>query len=290
MKGLNLSVNFSKMVETPDGLNLLVVDGLNLAFRYEHKGATEFVEDYIATVSSFKKSFKCHKVVVAYDRGSSSYRKNIYPDYKIGRKQKFEAKSEAEKAQSEKFFKEFAATMQEMSTIKDFLVLGYDKVEADDIGAFIVKHRSTFGIDNIMLLSSDKDWDLLVNENVSRFSYVTRKEITYNNWNTHYDYPVDKHLFIKCLMGDSGDSVPGVEGIGPKRALALSEEFTDIYELAASIPISGKYTYIKNLNNFGTDNLMLNVKLMDLLEYCEEAIGVENIGDINNKLEKYLAI
>ncbi len=285
-----MSINFEKFIEQPEGVNVLVVDGLNLAFRWEHLGKLEFVEDYIATVNSFKRSFKCNKVVVAYDRGSSSYRRSIYPEYKSGRKETYEAKSDAEKAQMEKFFEEFGRTMEEMSKIKDFLVVGYKGIEADDLAAYIVRHKEHLGINNLHLLSSDRDWDLLVSDNVSRFSYVTRKEYTISNWETHYDYPQNKHILVKCLMGDSGDSVPGVNKIGPKRAAALASEYEDIYELAASLPIAGSYVYIKNLNEFGKDRLMLNVKLMDLLEFCEEAIGEDNIKDFNNNLEKYLAI
>ena len=32
-----------------------------------------------------------------------------------------------------------------------------------------------YGLEYIWLISSDRDWDLLIQENVGRFSYVTRK-------------------------------------------------------------------------------------------------------------------
>lgn len=279
------------MVEQPEGCHLLIVDALNLAFRYEHKGVLEFVEDYIATVKSFKKSFKCSKVLIAYDIGSSSFRRGIYPQYKAGRKEKFNSKTDAEKVQSEKFFEEFARTIEELKKMPEFLVIGYPKVEADDLAAYVVRNMKTFGIDTIKLLSSDRDWDLLLNDSVSRFSYVTRKDFTVDNWHEHYEYPVNHHLSVKCLMGDSGDSIPGVDKVGPKRAASLSEEYSgDICELAANLPLQGNYVYIKNLNTFGKDNLMLNLKLMDLLEFCEEAIGEDNIKDFINNLEKHLAI
>ena len=37
-----------------------------------------------------------------------------------------------------------------------------------------------------------------------------------------------------------------------------------IFDIAESLPIHGKYKYIQSLNEFGSDQLLLNVELMDL--------------------------
>jgi 5'-3' exonuclease len=85
--------------EISDAKNtLLVVDSLNLAFRYKHSGATDFAEDYLRTVQSLKKSYKASHVIMACDQGSSSYRKAIYPEYKQNRKDKQAEQTPAEAA------------------------------------------------------------------------------------------------------------------------------------------------------------------------------------------------
>ena len=137
------------------------------------------------------------------------------------------------------------------------------------------------------MVSSDKDWDLLVQPGVSRFSYVTRKETTIENWRTHYDFEQEDYISIKCLTGDSGDNVFGVPGIGPKRAIGLVNEYGSTYDIIASIPLSGRYKYIEALNEC-KDQLALNYKLMDLVTFCDEAIGVQNCEQIDNLLELYL--
>jgi 5'-3' exonuclease len=76
--------------------------------------------------------------------------------------------------------------------------------------------------------------------------------------------------------------------VGPKKALALVREYGTAYDIAANLPITSKYKYIQNLNAFGAENLMLNYKLMDLMEFCDEAIGPENCKKVNHVLEKYL--
>ena len=173
--------------------------------------------------------------------------------------------------------------MDEISSI--YPVIRFPKCEADDIAAYIVtKYSKKF--DSVWLMSSDKDWDLLVSPIVSRFSYITRKEITYDNWNEHYDYDCDAHISIKCLTGDTGDNIPGVSGIGPKKAQTLVSQFGTTYDIAASLPISSKYKYIASLNEFGSDRLLLNYKLMDLVSYCDEALGEDNCKEIDRVMNE----
>jgi 5'-3' exonuclease len=266
---------------------LMVVDALNLAFRYKHSGATDFAEDYLRTVVSLQKSYKASKVIIACDQGSSRYRKAIYPQYKQNRKDKFETQTEAEKAAFELFFEDFQAALVHIQENTEYPVIKFQGVEADDIAAYIVSKKSKLPVENIWLVSSDKDWDLLVQNNISRFSYVTRKEVTFNNWNTHYDFEPEDYISIKCLTGDSGDNVAGVPGIGPKRAVGLINEYGSTYDIIASIPISGKYKYIEALNQC-REQLMLNYQLMDLVTYCEEAIGADNCKQIDETLELYI--
>ncbi len=266
---------------------LLIVDSLNLAFRYKHSGATDFAEDYLRTVNSLKKSYKASKVIIACDQGSSSYRRKIYPEYKQNRKDKFELQTDAEKAAFEVFFEDFTKTLEHIAANTDYPVIRFPGVEADDIGAYIVSKRKHLPVDNIWLVSSDKDWDLLIQPNVSRFSYVTRKEVTWDTWNDFYEFDPDSYISIKCLTGDSGDNVPGVPGIGPKRAVSLVNEYGSTYDIIASLPIGGRYKYIEALNQC-KDQLLLNYKLMDLVTHCTDALGAENCSKIDEILNVYL--
>lgn len=282
-----MSITFDKIVEDQDK-HVLVIDALNLAFRWKHSGDTDFLDSYRRTVDSLRKSYKCGKVVIACDSGSSSYRKNILPTYKQNRKDKFETQTPEEKEAFEKFFTEFNRVIKKYEEEERYPVLRFDRCEADDIAAYIVKNRKHWDIQKIVLASSDKDWDLLITPDVMRFSYVTRKEVTWENWNEHYDYDQEHHISIKCLTGDSGDNVPGVQGIGPKKALSVIQAYGSVLEIAASLPVNSKYKYIANLNIFGCDSLVKNYQLMDLLEFCSDALGPDNCDAINNKLKVYI--
>lgn len=277
-----------QQINTSNDRSLMIVDSLNLAFRYKHSGAIDFATDYMRTVDSLRKSYKSSKLIIAGDMGASSYRKNLYPEYKQNRKDKYADQTEAEKEAFELFFEEVQGILARYESEGIFQVARFQGVEADDIAAYIVSKRKRYNLEQIWLISSDKDWDLLVTPGVSRFSYVTRKEVTHDNWHEHYDFDVDSYISIKCLMGDSGDNVPGVPGVGPKKAASLVTEYGSAYDIIAALPISSKYKYIANLNSFGANGLMLNYQLMDLVTHCKDAIGVENCKQLDMMLENYL--
>jgi len=262
--------------------NILVVDALNLAFRWKHTGSTKFVDEYVKTVKSFARSYSAGTVIITADQGSSSYRKDIYPEYKGNRTALREEQTPAEKREFELFFKEYENTLEALS--KEFLLFKYKNVEADDIAAWIVNNKDTFGFKNIWLISSDRDWDLLVEDSVSRFSYVTRKEITVDTW----DYPVSREHYIsyKCLVGDSGDNILGIPGVGPKRAVALIEEYGDAFDIYAACPVPGTNKFILSLNEH-KERLLVNYELMDLKTYCADAIGESNVKDLEWRLNEY---
>ncbi|MAJ56456.1 MAG: hypothetical protein CMI74_00035 [Candidatus Pelagibacter sp.] len=261
--------------------NLLIVDGLNVAFRWKHQNILDFKYDYIRTIESLAKSYKAGTIIVCAD-GGSSYRKEIYPEYKANRKERFADQTKQEAKEFEMFMAEFQDTL---TLIKEkYPVFHFRGVEADDIAAYITQ---SVNYDDCWLISSDKDWDLLISNKVSRFSTVTRKETTVHNWDEHYDFEIDDYITFKCLTGDKGDNVPGVPGVGPKRAVQLMEQYGSIFDIYDACPLEGKYKYIQAVNE-NAEQLLQNVELMDLITYNEDAIGQENIKVIDNTLGKIL--
>ena len=276
-----MAFNFTdKLVN--DGNCTLIVDALNLAFRWKHQGRTDFRYEYQRTVESLARSYDCKNIIITADLGSSSYRKDINPEYKQNRKEKFAEQSEAEKMAFEDFIAEYEATLELLQ--EDHTLLRFRGVEADDIAAHLVKHRDKYDLEYIWLISSDRDWDLLIQKNVARFSYVTRKEVTLDNWKTHYDVSPEEYISLKCLTGDKGDNVPGIPGIGPKRALGLIKEYGDALNIYDACPIPGKYKYIESLNE-NYEQILQNYELMDLVTYCDDAIGADNISVIRGIMD-----
>ena len=279
-----MAITFSDLGNPIQNGNLLIVDSLNIAFRWKHQGVTDFKYDYVRTVESLAKSYNAGNIIITAD-GGSSYRKEIFPEYKANRKEKYAEQTPQEEKEFAMFMAEFSNTLTLLK--EKYPVFQFKGVEADDIAAYISMNLDKYGLDECWMISSDKDWDLLINEKVSRFSTVTRKETTVHNWDEHYDFEIPDYITFKCLTGDKGDNVPGIPGIGPKRAVQLMEQYGDVFDIYDACPIDGKYKYIQNLNE-NAEQLLMNVELMDLVTYSEQAIGEQNIEVINSTLKRHL--
>lgn len=275
-------MKFSKLMEK-DKNSILVVDAMNLSFRWKHSGAEYFSEDFYTTVISLANSYKCNKIIITADHRGSWYRNKIFPEYKANRAKLRENQTKEEKEAFKMFIEEYEETLKFLE-VQGLLVLRYEKTEADDIAAYITKILPEY---KIWLISTDHDWDLLLNKNVNRWAYTTRKEFRYDNWYEHKDVSPEMYITQKCLMGDKGDNIPGVVQIGPKRAATIIEDYGDIFDIYDSLPINSHYKYIENLNN-SKDILLLNHQLMDLLTFCNDALGEKACKDISTKVMEYI--
>jgi len=278
-----MAISFASLGDPAPSGNLLIVDGLNIAFRWKHQGVTDYKYDYVRTVESLAKSYNAGTIIICAD-GGSSYRKDIYPEYKANRKEKYAEQTEQEAKEFEMFMAEFSNTLTLLK--EKYPVFQFKGVEADDIAAYISMNLTKFGFDECWMISSDRDWDLLINEKVSRFSTVTRKEVTLDTWDEHYDFEVEDYITFKCLTGDKGDNVPGIPGVGPKRAVQLMEQYGSVFDIYDACPIDGRYKYIQSLNE-NAEQLLTNVELMDLVTYAEEAIGEQNKEIIDLEIERH---
>lgn len=276
-----------------NGKNLLVLDMNNLAYRYKQRGQVQFAEDMLKTVESLAKSYSAIQIVCCWDWKSSSYRRSIFEGYKGKRKELYKQQTPEEQLQAAMFFEgldeAYVYFKQQEAMQGGITNFRFEFVEADDLIAMTVQTLEPH-VDHIWVISTDQDFCQLISNKVSLFAYKSRKEFTTE---TMFEYTNadsgEQHLFIKCLQGDSGDSVPGVLDVGPKRGYALAREYGDIFNLIAALPIEGKQKYIMRLNEFGAANLMLNLELMDLKSYCATAIAhpsEDNLTYVYEKLEE----
>jgi len=118
----------------------------------------------------------------------------------------------------------------------------------------------------------------------------SRKEIDIDYLDTEFGLSPREYSYARMIEGDAGDGITGVEGIGPKRSIALVKEYKTIENLIANLPIAGKAKYIQNLNK-SVDILQRNEKLINLLDYIDEVISsVEKQDLIQEMLTKALKV
>lgn len=120
--------------------------------------------------------------------------------------------------------------------IKDLLlkmgmtVLEESGFEADDLIADIVLQNSD---KECYILSSDKDLLQLVNERV--WALHGEKVVGINEVFEKFEIYPDKILDYLALIGDSSDNIPGVKGIGPKKAVELINEFGSLQNILENV-------------------------------------------------------
>src|SRR5947199_387961 len=77
----------------------------------------------------------------------------------------------------------------------------------------------------IRIVSKDKDLEQLLGERVAMFDIHTDTTLDVNWLKEAKGITPEQVVDVLALMGDTVDNVPGVEGIGPKTAAQLVQEF-----------------------------------------------------------------
>lgn len=165
-------------------------------------------------------------VAVAWDKKGTNIRKRreIYPEYKAGRKPAPD---------------DFYAQMPILYELLDAFgwpLYELDDYEADDIlGAFALEATEK-GIETC-LLTSDLDALQLISPMVKVYAMKNGlsniEEFNVEYFEKKYGIGVEQFLDLKALKGDSSDNLPGVNGIGEKTGIELLQKYgtlDNIYE------------------------------------------------------------
>ncbi len=157
-------------------------------------------------------------VAVIFDKGSHTFRNDLYDLYKANR----EAMPEDLRPQmplTREATKAFNIACKELE--------GY---EADDIIATLaVQAREAGG--RVTIVSSDKDLMQLVGGGVEMLDAMKNKRIDTDGVVEKFGVGPDRVVDVQALAGDSVDNVPGAPGIGVKTAALLINEYGDLETL-----------------------------------------------------------
>lgn len=158
--------------------------------------------------------------VCVFDASRISFRQDIYPEYKSNRSETPEDL--------------LAQGIMIRSGLADMgvPVLCIPGVEADDVIATLAHNNTN---DKTRIITSDKDLMQLVNDRVFLYDGMKAHEIHEPEVLEKFDVRPDQVIDVQSLMGDSTDNVPGVRGIGPKKAAELINRFGTLDNLYAHI-------------------------------------------------------
>lgn len=157
-------------------------------------------------------------VAVIFDKGSHTFRNDMYDQYKANR----EAMPEDLRPQ---------IPLTRRATIA-FNIACEEKAgfEADDIIATLaVQARAAGG--RCTIISSDKDLMQLVGDGVEMLDAMKNKRIDREGVFEKFGVYPERVVDVQALAGDSVDNVPGAPGIGIKTAALLINEYGDLQAL-----------------------------------------------------------
>ncbi|QIE46496.1 DNA polymerase I [Pseudohalocynthiibacter aestuariivivens] len=154
-------------------------------------------------------------VAVIFDKGSHTFRNDLYPEYKANR----EAMPEDLRPQMP-----LTRRATEAFNIACKEIEGY---EADDIIATLSCQARDAG-GRVTIISSDKDLMQLVGGGVEMLDAMKNKRIDVEGVEEKFGVGPDRVVDVQALAGDSVDNVPGAPGIGIKTAALLINEYGDL--------------------------------------------------------------
>lgn len=222
---------------------LMLIDGSSLIFRAFFALPKLTNNDGVMTngvygfLTMYKNAFDRYKpdyILVAFDRASKTFRHKEFKDYKATRN---------------KMPSELSYQFGILKDILDSLNVKYTDLEgfeADDIVGTYAKMAQEAGYDSV-LITGDRDYLQLVDEkivvNLTKKGVSETKEYTLATIKEEFGLTPKQLIDVKGLEGDKSDNIPGVEGIGPKKAIEFIQKYGSIEGLYEHIDeISGKKT------------------------------------------------
>lgn len=268
---------------------ILLIDGLNTFLRaFTAIGWVNRELLHIGGLTGFLRSLgyvvklvRPTRVIIVFDgQGSSTNKRYIYPEYKanrgINRVTNWES-FESQQEESEAITSQLIRLIFYLKTLPIDLI-SIDKIEADDVIGYI-----TGQLDREMtIMSSDKDYLQLVSDKITVYSPTKKKFYDQELVLKEYNVTPQNFLTQKILLGDQGDNVPGVRGLGNKTLIKLFPELSTNNNITLDNILEkcdGKKKILQTIKNYEFQ-LRINQRLMDLKEPNIPDEAIEEIKSI----------
>lgn len=245
---------------------ILLIDGHNLLFQMfyglpnpiynqNHEDIRGLI-GFVGALRNIIKDINPNNIVVIFDAERKLDRQELYQDYKENRMELEE--------DNNPFMQ-----LDNLYKILDFLKIQHfeaSKYEGDDVISYYC-HR--YKNDKIFIVSTDKDFYQLINENISIYNYHGKNSsiIDLNCFIERYKILPKQYVLLKSLVGDNSDNIKGIKGIGNKTAAKIIKNHMSIKDiiLDPSLTLRFKNILIENI-----DIIKLNLELIDLKKYIND--------------------
>ena len=196
--------------------------------------------------------------VCIFDASRITFRQDIYPQYKMNR-----TETPADLITQGQMIQSGLMAM-------GMPVLCVPGVEADDVIATLA-HQNCHRTNATRIITSDKDLMQLVSDCVYLYDGMKSREIREPQVLEKFGVTPSQVIDVQSLMGDSSDNVPGVPGIGPKKAAELINQFGTLDNL---------YTHLDDVKNERIRNLLRDNREMAYIS--KQLVTLKTDVDLSN--------
>lgn len=261
---------------------LLLIDGSSVAFRaffalysqidrFKNQSGlhTNAIYGFHLMLDHMMKRIQPTHILVAFDAGKTTFRTEMFADYKAGR-----AKTPDE-------FREQFPYIREMLTALGVPFYDLANYEADDIIGTLDKTAEKTEVPfDVTIVSGDKDLIQLTDANtvveISRKGVTDFEEFTPAYLMEKMGLTPEQFIDLKALMGDKSDNIPGVTKIGEKTGLKLLHEFGSLEGIYENIDSFKASKMKENLIN-DKEQAFLSKTLATINTESPITIGLEDL-------------
>ena len=227
--------------------------------RINSKGMdTSAIMGFMNSLMDVIKREKPDHLAVAFDKGGSDYRLEMFQEYKANRDETPEA------------IKIAVPYIQEILKAMQIPIMELPGYEADDLIGTLAKQAEKEGY-QVFMVTPDKDFAQLVSENIFMYR-PARMGNDIEIWGIpevqqkfEIEHPLQVIDFL-AMMGDAVDNIPGLPGVGEKTAKKFLAEYGSIENLLANThQLKGK---MKENIEANKEKGILSKKLATILLDC----------------------
>lgn len=232
------------------------------------------------------------QVYIVFESGGSPRRRAIYKDYKANRKpvklnRTYDENATSENELENRMF-QINFLMEALRKIPVCQVYVKD-CEADDVIGYLSKYK--FPDDDIVILSSDKDFYQLLDEKTTIYSPTSKKFIKSKDVVERFGIYPNNFCLARSLMGDPSDNISGIKGAGFKTLIKRFPKFSESNEIDIDMLLSiskqqstiSKIKVYKEIN----ENQELIKRNWSLMYLDTQNLSAEQIKKINYAVDTF---
>lgn len=257
---------------TRNSSHLVIIDALNLIRRidgalrgFANQSSLDIDQLVAMSIKALTRIIRGHRpshIIAVFDGDGDNWRKQLYPQYKENRTP-------------------MAADLASQLTYiqQQWRLIGVESLlseheEADDLIATLsVKMNDSGG--KVTIVSTDQGFTQLLAQGINIWDHFAGEWQSAEKVQQKFGVSCEQLLDYWSIVGQSGNKIPGVSGMGPKAATSLLNQYTSL-KLAFATPATATDKQLKKLQ-LAKEQARLSYQLVKLRTDLTLGINLQDI-------------